>query len=254
MKPDCTVSCDWRSAVNFDDRAPGARIELLVIHYTGMQSEQGALDWLCCEESRVSCHYFVFSDGRVVQSVHEAKRAWHAGVSSWRGMGDLNSRSIGIEIANPGHEFGYVTFPAKQMRAVIALCADIVQRNAIAPRDVVAHSDIAPLRKQDPGEKFAWNQLARHGVGRMVAPSKVRTGLALQPGDRDGEHSQAVTQLQADLQKLGYGIEITGEYDALTKAVVTAFQRHYRPTLVDGIADPATRRTIAKLLYADGVH
>ncbi len=247
MKPDTNIPCTWRKAVNFDGRAQGAAIELLVIHYTGMQSEQGALDWLCREESRVSCHYFVFSDGRVVQSVPESKRAWHAGVSSWRGMSDLNSRSIGIEIANPGHEFGYVGFAEKQMRSVVALCADIVWRNSIAPRDVVAHSDIAPLRKQDPGEKFPWGRLARHAIGRFVVPSKAVKGRSLMPG----EQGDAIAGLQSDLARLGYGIDVSGEYDSLTQAVVTAFQRHYRPSKIDGVADPSTLRTLAKLLQQD---
>jgi N-acetylmuramoyl-L-alanine amidase len=243
-RPDTLVSCGWRDAANSDGRAEGARIELLVLHYTGMQSEDGALDWLCRAESRVSCHYFVFSDGRIVQSVPEARRAWHAGISTWRGLTDLNSRSIGIEIANPGHEFGYVAFPRRQVDAVIALSRDIISRNRIEARDVVAHSDIAPTRKQDPGEKFPWRRLARHGIGRFMSPSRATRGITLQPGDR----GDAVRSLQRDLAAIGFGIDETGEYDALTSAVVTAFQRHWRPSKVDGSADPSTRKTIEQLL------
>jgi N-acetylmuramoyl-L-alanine amidase len=246
LKPDPDIGCEWRSAANFDVRAAGTRIELLVLHYTGMQSEEGALDWLCRAESKVSCHYFVFSDGRIVQSVREKDRAWHAGVSSWRGLSDLNSRSIGIEIANPGHEFGYVSFPRRQISSVIALCRDIIARNAIAAKDVVAHSDIAPMRKQDPGEKFPWAWLWRHGIGSHVAPSRARHGATLRSGDA-GAH---VLALQIELAALGYGVEKTGKYDALTAAVVTAFQRHFRPAKVDGIADPSTRNTIHRLLAA----
>jgi N-acetylmuramoyl-L-alanine amidase len=243
-RPDTLVPCSWRDAANSDARAKGARIELLVLHYTGMQSEDGALDWLCRAESRVSCHYFVFTDGRIVQSVPEARRAWHSGVSTWRGLTDLNSRSVGIEIANPGHEFGYVAFPRRQVDAVIALSRDIVARNRINARDVVAHSDIAPSRKQDPGEKFPWRRLAENGIGRFVRPSRATRGITLQPGDR----GDAVRALQRDLAAIGFGIDETGEYDALTSAVVTAFQRHWRQSNVDGSADPSTRKTIARLI------
>ncbi len=242
MTPDTLVPCQWREAVNFDERAHP--IELLVLHYTGMQSEEGALDWLCREESRVSCHYFVYTDGRVVQSVPEARRAWHAGVSRWRGMEDLNSRSIGIEIANPGHEFGYVPFPQKQIRAVIALARDIVERNRIAARDVVAHSDIAPLRKQDPGEFFPWRRLARAGVGMWVPPSRAENGPVLKPGDL----GEDVLALQRELSRYGYGVEPTSEYDRQTEAAIIAFQRHFRPARVDGLADQSTRKTLERLL------
>lgn len=242
MKPDTAVACDWREAANFDERAH--RVELLVLHYTGMQSEDGALDWLCRADSKVSCHYFVFTDGRVVQSVPEQKRAWHAGVSSWRGLGDLNSRSIGIEIANPGHEFGYVRFPERQIRAVIALCRDIVSRNGIAARDVVAHSDIAPMRKQDPGELFPWRRLARTGVGQWVSPSRAVEGQTLRQGDR----GEAVLELQRQLSAYGYGVEHSGEIDRQTIAAVAAFQRHFRQWKVDGDVDPSTRKTLERLL------
>ena len=250
-KPDTGVACQWRDAVNFDARAEGSQIELLVLHYTGMQSEQGALDWLCSEKSRVSCQYFVFSDGLVVQCVREAKRAWHAGVSSWRGLDDINSRSIGIEIANPGHEFGYTRFPRKQMQAVCELSRDIVRRNGIVPRNVVAHSDVAPMRKQDPGELFSWKQLAQHGVGAWVPASRAKSGragseLTLRAGDR----GEAVLALQHQLARHGYGVQPNSVYDQMTKACVIAFQRHFRQAKVDGIADPSTRRTLARLLAA----
>lgn len=246
LNVDAKIACAWRTAANFDERAKGARIELLVLHYTGMQSGEGALDWLCAAQSRVSCHYFVFCDGRVVQLVSEAKRAWHAGASSWRGMDDLNSRSIGIEIANPGHEYGYRRFPKKQIEAVIALGGDIVRRNGIKPADVVAHSDIAPKRKQDPGELFPWRLLHSRGIGRWVPASRATRGETLMPG-QSGSQVQALQQM---LQACGYAIEASGVYDPLTVATVTAFQRHWRPASVDGIADPSTRRTLHRLLQA----
>jgi N-acetylmuramoyl-L-alanine amidase len=239
---DTKVACQWRDAVNFDDRA--CAIELLVFHYTGMQSEDGALDWLCRAESRVSCHYFVFSDGAVVQSVPEEKRAWHAGVSSWRGLSDLNSRSIGIEIANPGHEFGYVPFPDKQIRSAVELSRDIVARNKIAARDVVGHSDIAPMRKQDPGELFPWRRFAAAGAGTWVPPSREYEGTRL----REGDSGDGVLALQRDLARWGFAIEESGDFDAAMACVVRAFQRHYRPARIDGQADASTRRTLARLL------
>lgn len=250
-KPDTGVACQWRDAVNFDERAEAAQIELLVLHYTGMQSGQGALDWLCSEKSRVSCHYFVFDDGHVVQCVREAKRAWHAGVSSWRGLDDINSRSVGIEIANPGHQFGYKHFPRKQMQAVSGLSRDIVRRNGIALRNVVAHSDIAPMRKQDPGELFSWKQLALNGAAIWVPASRAKSGragseLALRGGDR----GEAVLALQQQLARYGYGVQPNSVYDDMTKACVIAFQRHFRQAKIDGIADPSTRRTLARLLAA----
>lgn len=245
--PDCTVPCEWREAANHNERAAGTGIELLVLHYTGMQSEEGALDWLCCEESRVSCHYFVFSDGRIVQSVPESRRAWHAGVSSWRGLDDLNSRSIGIEIANPGHEFGYVPFPEAQIEAVIALARDIVVRNAIKPRDVVAHSDIAPARKQDPGELFPWKRLAQHGVGIWAEANAFPGGASLGPGD-DGP---AVSALRQALAAVGYGVSPDGAFDDALTQVVIAFQRRFRQQRVDGLADVSTIETLQALLAAE---
>jgi N-acetylmuramoyl-L-alanine amidase len=246
--PDSAAVSLLRPSPNHGERAPGTNVEILVLHYTGMASEQAALDWLCNPASQVSSHYFVFEDGRVAQSVAEGRRAWHAGKSAWRGLDDINSRSIGIEIANPGHEFGYRAFPARQMEAVTALCRDIVARHAISPRDVVAHSDIAPMRKQDPGELFDWKGLAQAGVGLWVEPSRACAGTSLKPGDS----GKRVAKLQADLARYGYPLDATGEYDRLTEMTVIAFQRHFRQSLVDGIADPATRATLVKLLRRSG--
>lgn len=241
---DCRIPCEWRPAANHEPRAEGMRVEILVLHYTGMASEEAALDWLCREESRVSCHYFVFSDGRVVQSVAEDRRAWHAGVSSWRGLGDINSRSIGIEIANPGHEFGLTPFPEAQIAAVTALSRDIVARHGIAARDVVAHSDIAPSRKQDPGELFPWKRLASEGVGLGAEAGVTPGGVALGPGDR----GPAVAALRESLANWGCGVEPGEEWDAALTFAVTAFQRHFRPELVDGCADASTLATLQLLL------
>lgn len=218
--------------------------DILLLHYTGMPTAEGALQWLCNPESKVSSHYFVDEDGKVWQLVPERLRGHHAGVSSWEGTTDINSRSIGIEIVNPGHEHGYRDFPGEQIGAVIALCADIVSRHRIRPTRVLAHSDVAPARKQDPGERFPWEPLYEAGVGHWIAPVTIGEGALLQPGDSGA----AVKAMQAALKEYGYGIPANGEFNELTTAVVTAFQRHFRPALVDGIADHSTLRTLERLL------
>jgi N-acetylmuramoyl-L-alanine amidase len=194
----------------------------------------------------VSSHYLVYENGSTVQMVPEALRASHAGVSSWEGQTDTNSRSIGIEIVNPGHDFGYPPFPSRQIAAVITLCRGILTRHTIRRENIVAHSDVAPARKQDPGEKFPWRLLHESGVGLWVEPAPITDWLSLIPGDT----GDTVTELQKSLSSYGYGINVTGEYDEATKIVVTAFQRHFRPAQVDGMADTSTRDTLARLLKA----
>ncbi|MFL5067683.1 MAG: N-acetylmuramoyl-L-alanine amidase [Xanthobacteraceae bacterium] len=223
-----------------------AAIDILLLHYTGMPDADGALQRLCDPASEVSTHYFVFEDGRLVQCVPEARRAWHAGEASWGGAADINSRSIGIEIANPGHGWHYDDFPDAQIAAVIALGRDILARRPIPPWRVLAHSDVAPMRKQDPGEKFPWDRLAAAGVGAWVAPEPITQSVALTMGDKGPK----VRDLQAQLAEYGYGLLATGQYDEATRAVVAAFQRHFRPGRVDGLADTSTLRTLSKLLAA----
>jgi N-acetylmuramoyl-L-alanine amidase len=220
------------------------RPDLLILHYTGMRDCAAALRRLTEKNSEVSSHYLVFEDGRIVQLVPEKKRAWHAGVSLWQGERDINSRSIGIEICNPGHDFGYPNFPRKQMKAVIALCRDIVKRNRIKPEHVLAHSDIAPARKQDPGEKFPWAQLHKAGVGHLVRPLKITRCKKFRRGDRGAE----ILEAQRRLAEYGYGIAPSGKFDTAMEEVVTAFQRHFRPRRVDGVLDDSTRATLARLL------
>ena len=159
-----------------------------------------------------------------MQLVQEAKRAWHAGVSCWAGDTDINSRSIGIEICNPGHDFGYPDFPSRQIAATITLCRAILTRNIIRPENVLAHSDVAPSRKQDPGEKFPWKLLAKSGVGLWVDVGAVFEQDAAAQRQRRQGHRAA-----DDAGEYGYGIEVTGRYDITTKEVVIAFQRHFRP-------------------------
>ncbi|MBV9347503.1 MAG: N-acetylmuramoyl-L-alanine amidase [Pseudolabrys sp.] len=243
---DSFITKDVIPSPNFDERKDGRPPDMILLHYTGMQSGEAALNRLCTGESKVSAHYVVFEDGRIVQCVPEAYRAWHAGVAFWDGDTDINSRSIGIEIVNPGHEFGYPSFPLRQVAAVIALCRSIVaRRKEIAGDLVLAHSDVAPSRKQDPGEKFPWELLSESHVGHWVRPAP----LTLEgPGLAPGDWSDSVSRLQRTLRAYGYGIEDSGRYDEQTQIVVTAFQRHFRQARVDGIADASTLLTLRALM------
>jgi N-acetylmuramoyl-L-alanine amidase len=246
LQPDSERVDEIRPAANHDERREGRAPDILLLHYTGMKTAEAACERLVSPDSGVSCHYIVLEDGRVLQMVAEDRRAWHAGVSSWEGETDVNSRSIGIEIVNPGHEFGYRDFPASQIETVIELCRDICARRSIQPERVLAHSDVAPQRKQDPGEKFPWGRLAAAGVGHWTAPTPIAAGPAIVQGD-DGE---PVEHLQTLLSLYGYGVEIDGRFDAATAAVIRAFQRHFRPERVDGAADFSTCDTLRNLLAA----
>ncbi len=245
FSPDSSVVERVVPSPNHDERQGGTP-DMILLHYTGMSTAEGALARLCDAQARVSSHYLVFENGSIAQLVPEERRAWHAGASLWAGESDLNSRSIGIEIVNPGHDGGYPDYPRRQVAAVIALCRGIITRRNI-PRDrILAHSDVAPSRKQDPGEKFPWKLLHESGVGLWIEPVPVRNWLALVPGDT----GDGVSARQRSLAEYGYGIEPSGEYDAATKEVVTAFQRHFRPAQVDGLADTSTRETLQRLLAA----
>jgi N-acetylmuramoyl-L-alanine amidase len=232
-----------RPSLNFGTRKDGKTVTALILHYTGMRSAKCAEDWLCADESQVSAHYLVYEDGRIVQMVREGDRAWHAGKSYWLGERDLNSASVGIEIANPGHH-GYLDFPVAQIEAVIKLCRGIVRRHKIIPEMVLAHSDIAPGRKVDPGEKFPWGRLAAEGIGNFVEPAPIHGGRFLSPGDE----GQPVEALQAMLSLYGYECPVTGVYDPATLRDVKAFQLHFRTEKIDGIADFSTIDTLHRLL------
>jgi N-acetylmuramoyl-L-alanine amidase len=212
---------------NFDDRA--LPVTMLVLHYTGMPDAASAIQWLANPQSRVSAHYVVMEDGQIVHMVDEAKRAWHAGRSHWRGIDDVNSASIGIEVVNPGHEWGYRPFPEAQIDALIPLVHDIVERHHISRGNVVGHSDVAPARKQDPGEYFPWARLARL---RLALPRP--TQHLLDPQWSDGGFMLA-------LERFGYDI-------AEPEAAVRAFQRRFRPELIDGIIDGECRAILLALL------
>jgi len=213
---------------NFDARA--APVSILVLHYTGMGDAASAIAWLRNPASKVSSHYVVAEDGQVLRLVDEADRAWHAGKSSWRNVpADINSVSVGIEIVNPGHEFGYRPFPEAQMRSVIPLVAEIVARHKIAPANVVGHSDIAPARKNDPGELFDWEALAARG---LAVPRPQRA--TMDPHWTDGGFLLALNR---------YGYDVTDG-----PAAVRAFQRRFRPDIVDGVIDGQSRAVLLALL------
>ena len=186
-----------RPSPNFGERKDGKSVNTIILHYTGMVSGEAAEDWLCNPQSEVSSHYLVHEDGRIVQMVRERDRAWHAGKSFWNGETDLNSVSVGIEIVNPGHAFGYTDFPARQINAVIRLCRGIILRHGVMPDRVLAHSDIAPGRKVDPGEKFPWGKLASKSIGHFVEPEPLTGGRFFALGD-EGQPIEALQAMLAD--------------------------------------------------------
>ena len=242
--PDSSVVSDVIPSPNYGERNKGRQPDMILLHYTGMPDLEGAITQLCTPGTELSAHYIVLEDGRIVQCVPEAKRAWHAGVSSLAGEEDINSCYIGIEIINRGHDWGYPDFPLRQIAAVIALCRGIMLRRKVPDHRVLAHSDVAPARKKDPGEKFPWHSLANSGVGHWVQPAPIMRGDTLKLGIISDE----VRNLQLALARYGYGVPISGKYDGPTMEVVTAFQRHFRPARVDGIADHSTLTTLHALL------
>ena len=242
--PDSALVRRIHPSRNCELRRGGRRADMLIVHYTGLATVERAIDVLSREDCRVSCHYVVDVDGTVIQMVPEALRAWHAGVSHWARETDINSCSIGIEIHNPGHDNGYPEFGEAQMTGVAGLCLDIMARHAISPARFLAHSDVAPFRKIDPGEKFPWARLAAMGIGLWVAPEPARDS---DPGYGPGAGGPVVAEAQRLLARIGYGIAATGEMDAAAVLVVKAFQRHYRPQRVDGRLDRSTLEAIRQL-------
>lgn len=208
---------------NFDERK--LPVSLLVMHYTGMKTGQEALQRLCDSEAKVSAHYVIEENGQIFQLVEESERAWHAGLGYWNGITDVNSASIGIEIVNPGHEWGYRAFPETQMQSVINLSKEIISRHAIAPHNVIGHSDIAPERKQDPGELFDWERLAEQGIGLYPEP----------PQNLDEARDYT------DLSDYGYSLDNP-------QKTIEAFQRHFRPAKINGKWDDDCATRLASLL------
>lgn len=211
---------------NHGPRPDDATVDMLVLHYTGMTNAATALARLADPTTEVSAHYVIDEDGRTLQLVDETRRAWHAGVSSWRGHTDINGRSIGVELVNPGHEFGYRAFPEAQMAALVDLAGDILARHPIPARNVVGHSDVAPARKQDPGELFDWPRLATAGIG-------------LWPDEQEGDPADVTGMLAT------YGYDM-----ADSDAALVAFQRHFRPARIDGVKDAECARLLAGLFAA----
>lgn len=234
-----SLQIERRKSPNHNARK--GEVSLLVMHYTGMDTAEAALERLCDPDAGVSAHYVVCEDGRTVQLVEEDRRAWHAGVGVWAGETDVNSASVGIEIVNGGHCFGLPDFPRAQIDAVIELSEAIMARWTIHAAGVIGHCDMAPERKLDPGERFPWARLADYGIG--VWPDPVGGGRSLQFGPGHGE-GERLAGIQAHLSRIGYGLETGGAYTPRTRAVVAAFQRRFRPDHVDGLIDGETEALI----------
>ena len=215
-----------RPSPNHDERPAGQQVDILMLHYTGMPSAEASLARLCDPAAKVSAHYLIEEDGTVWQLVDEARRAWHAGLGSWAGAADINARSIGIELQNPGHEFGYRMFPEPQMQALIELAQGILARHPIPPARVLGHSDTAPTRKEDPGELFDWQRLARAGIGLWpdLGPSM--------SGDWQGLMAR-------------YGYDLRDP-----EAALRAFRRHFEPEALEKPASDETKRRISRLIAA----
>jgi N-acetylmuramoyl-L-alanine amidase len=228
-----------RPSPNHGPRPSPGRIDLLILHYTGMESAEAALARLCDPAAEVSAHYLVDEDGTAWQLVDESRRAWHAGQAFWAGATNINDRSIGIELANPGHEHGHRPFPEAQIAALETLCRDILARHSIAPERVLGHSDIAPERKTDPGELFPWERLAAAGIGLWpdFAPDLV--------GARGLGGADDILAAQRSLARIGYDARPSGRLDGATRAILTAFQRHWRPASCSGALDAETAQRIA---------
>ena len=244
---DSSLVAEIKPSPNHGERKNDATIDMLVLHYTGMQDATAAIKHLCQPGTDVSAHYVVLEDGQIVQCVAEARRAWHAGQAFWNGETDINSCSIGIEMVNPGHDYDYPDFPRRQIAAVTALCRSILTRHRIRGDRIVGHSDVSPTRKRDPGEKFPWRILHRSGIGHWVEPAP------LTPGDRVyvlGESSPAVSEAQALLARYGYAVGNSNYVDGATRDALAAFQRHFRPQRVDGALDSSTLKTLKDLLAA----
>jgi N-acetylmuramoyl-L-alanine amidase len=228
-----------RPSPNQDARPDGC-VDILLLHYTDMLSAEAALQRMTDAAARVSAHYCIDEDGTVYRLVPEERRAWHAGISSWAGATDINARSIGIELVNPGHTCGYRPFAEAQMQALEALATEILGRHPIPAHRVLGHSDVAPARKIDPGELFDWRRLARAGIGLWPEP----LGFA-DPGP--ARSTRDIADVQSKLARFGYGVVVTGVLDRATEQALSAFQRHFRPASFDGQPDGETRRLLAAL-------
>ena len=227
-----------RPSPNFSQRPPGFDIDILLLHYTGMETAESGIERLCDPESKVSSHYVIDEDGTTYCLVPEDATAWHAGVSCWEGKIGMNQRSVGIELVNPGHEHGYRDFPEAQMNALEELALGILDRHPIPKRQVLGHSDVSPMRKEDPGELFDWRGLAEKGIGLWPT----QTEMEPVPG--------TVKDVQVAMRNIGYCMPVNGDDDEIYRTILSAFQRHYRPKRVDGKADKETRTMLAAVQIA----
>lgn len=225
---------------NFENRPPGVSVNLLLFHYTGMKSASEAIARLCNPNSKVSAHYLIDEGGNIFSLVEENKRAWHAGVASWNDDVDINNISVGVEIANPGHEFGYTRYPEQQMVAVETLSIDVIKRHSIRAARVLAHSDVSPSRKCDPGELFDWERLAAAGIG--IWPKMLPVSVDFEIG--------SIRQCQKQLKMIGYSLKVTGVLDECTRDTILAFQRHWLPNRLTGKFDVETVWRMESLLRA----
>ena len=241
---DTSLPAIWREAPNFQPRRNGLIPTILLLHYTGMENAKAALDLLCHKDSNVSCHYLIDEDGQIIQMVSEGARAWHAGNSFWGGEEDINSCSIGIEIVNKGHAPLPQDFPDAQITSVMKLSKEIITRHLILPQNVIAHSDVAPARKKDPGEKFPWARLYDNGIGHFVQP----VALQEDPGFYIGDNHEDIELARKLLKIYGYLVEGDGLFEERDALVVAAFQRHFRPARVDGVLDRSTLETLQNLI------
>lgn len=239
------MTTDYQLSPNYNDRPDGTLIDTIILHYTGMETAQDALSRMCDPKAEVSAHYVILEDGEIIPLVPENKRAWHAGISHWRGKENINDTSIGIELVNPGHEFGYREFPARQMDSLLMLMEELFTRHPISVRNVVGHADIAPSRKSDPGELFNWEMLASmHMTMWPDMPADIEEKSLLKPGDNNDD----VKLLQTKLQQLGYNITPDGDYSIQTCYCVVAFQRHFTPTNVGDVWHNEAELALSALL------
>ena len=240
------INKDWPSP-NFGDRG-GAEVSILVIHYTAMSSVESTIKRFSETSSQVSAHYVISRHGEIFQMVDEDKRAWHAGVSFWDGIKNVNSYSIGIELDHDGIDLSghFIPYATPQLQSLKLLAADIVQRHQIPMQNIVGHSDVAPMRKQDPGNTFPWKDFADEGIGFWPMQVPTKTFKSLKPGDKGDD----VRDLQMDLGKYGYGITVDGDYGTQTEAVIIAFQRHFCADNVDGIAGNQTLNMLDAVLQS----
>ena len=238
-----------RPSSNFDARPSGRAPDMIVLHYTGMPSADASLARLCDPAARVSAHYLIDEAGVLTRIVLETMRAWHAGSAFWRGEEDINGCSIGIELQNPGHAFGYRPFPDAQIVSLISLCRDIRSRFAVPDARILAHSDVAPGRKQDPGELFPWRRLAGAGIG-LWPDETIDVGSFASVSESSTVLD--IKRLQGKLDRFGYRVTSTGTYDPATRQAVLAFKRHWAPERLDDEADATTVGILENLLKKIG--